>query len=121
MKEFNMPLALHCSRDQIKEFLKNYTGKTLIPVYKGNEDMFVDDELVSTQIYMKLSKEQRKLLRQKAEKINARQSMYYKFIKHLQWMSHPKRPPEFINKQNLVYDLNTGFIYDEKDLEKEEK
>lgn len=121
MKGFNMPIPLHCSKNQVKTFLKNYTGKPYIRVYKGNEDMFVDNKHISTQICMKLSKDQRKMLRQKAETINERQSMYYKFVKHLQWMSHPKRPPEFIDSQNLIYDLNTGFLYDEIDLENEQK
>lgn len=121
MKEFNMPLSIHCSKAQVLEFLINLTGKPYIPVYKGNNDIFIDGKLISTQIYMKLSKDQRKSLRQEAENISADQSIFYKFIKHLQWMSHPKRRPEFIDEQNLICDLKTGFLYDEDDLKKEEQ
>ena len=78
--------------------------------------MLIDNKFFSTYIYMKLSKEQRKYLNEYAKKISPRGSFYYKYIKHIQWMSHPKRPPEFIDSTNLLFNLNNGIIFDEKDL-----
>lgn len=117
MKEFNMPVKLHCSKEQIEEFMINYTGKPIIPVYKGNDDFIIDNTYYSTQILNKLSKEQRKLLHKTAEAVKPSDKKY-KLIKHLQWMSHPNRTPEFIDNTKQYYNLETEEIIDEKDLEK---
>ena len=116
MKEFNMPIKFHCSKEDFKNFFANYTGKPIIPIYRGNEDMYVSDIYLSTEIVMKLSKEQRKLLKQSVEKTREF-SMYYRFLNHLQWMSHPKRVPEFLPQERSYYDLDKDKIYSKKEYE----
>ena len=129
MKEFNMPVSFHCSEEEVHKFIKNYTGTNLIPVYKGNKDLLrttdKTETFYTTQVFMKLSKEQRKILRQTAETMN-KHDWSYKLIQHIQWMSHPNRPPEHIKKEygtdkngNLkkyFYDFEKKKIYTEKYL-----
>ena len=117
MKEFNMPIKFHCEQEQIEEFLLNYTGKPIIPVYEGNEDFLVDNTYFSTQILHKLSKDQRKLLHKAAEEISP-DNKNYKFVQHLQWMSHPNRKPEFIKNEKQYYNIQTDKVLDEKDIDK---
>lgn len=117
MKEFNMPIKLHCEQKQIEEFLINYTGKPIIPIYEGNEDFLIDNTYYSTQILHKLSKEQRKLLR-KASEESKPEDKNYRLINHLQWMSHPNRKPDFIRNEKQYYNLQTDKVLDEKDLDK---
>lgn len=117
MKEFNMPIKLHCGKEQIEEFLTNYTGKALIPVYRGSYDFVLNNSYFSTQILFKLSKEQRRALHKKVEEVEPTDKIY-KLINHLQWMSHPNRKPEFITGPKLYYDLKTEQIVDEKDIDK---
>ena len=125
LKEFNMPIKLHCSKEKILEFVKNYSNNSIIPVYAGNEDMKIHkrngDKFYGTQILLKLSKDQRKILRKKADEITP-DNTYYKFVKHINWMSLPKRVPEFLLNENNTfvkryYDLEKNKIYTEKYLE----
>lgn len=125
LKEFNMPIKLHCSKEKILEFVKNYSNNSIIPVYEGNEDMKIHkrtgDKFYGTQILLKLSKDQRKILRKKADEITP-DNTYYKFVKHINWMSLPKRVPEFLLNENNTfvkryYDLEKNKIYTEKYLE----
>lgn len=116
LKEFNMPIKLHCSKEQIEEFLVNYTGKPIIPVYKGNDNFLINNTYYSTQILYKLSKEQRKKLRKTAEETSP-DSKIYRFINHLNWMSHPNRIPEFIEGSKQYYNLKTEEILSQKDLD----
>ena len=134
MKEFNMPISFHCSEDLIRTFINNYTNSDLIPVYKGNTDLIIpynnSNVFLSTHILMKLSKEQRKLLRQTAESISQNDHSY-KFIKHIQWMSHPNRPPDHIkakygidkngNLRKYLYHFGKHKVYREDKLPQFEK
>lgn len=118
MKEFNMPIKLHCSKEQIQNFLLNYTGKSIIPIYQGDTDMKVNGKYYSTQILFKLTKEQRKLLRKESESIS-KNSTKYKFVHHIQWMSLPKRYPEFLLNKNdnfskKYFDMQTGKVITQK-------
>ena len=105
MKEFNMPITFHCSESLIRTFINNYTKADFIPVYKGITDMIRTNNngkvFYGTQILMKLSKEQRKLLRHSAETIS-KTNQSYKFIHHIQWMSHPNRPPDHIKAKSGI-------------------
>lgn len=117
MKEFNMPIKFHCEQEQIEEFLINYTGKPIIPVYEGNENFLIDNKYFSTQILHKLSKDQRKLLHKAAEESNL-DDKNYKLLQHLQWMSHPNRKPDFIKNEKQYYNLKTDKVLNEKDIDK---
>ena len=112
-----MPIKLHCEEAQIREFLINYTGKAIIPIYKGNDDFIIDNTYYSTQVLYKLSNDQRELLNKKAKVINSNDKAY-KFVKHIEWISNPTEKPEFIDDRKQYYNLDTGKILDENDLEK---
>lgn len=125
LKEFNMPIKLHCPKNKILDFIRDYTGSSIIPVYEGNNDMIMPtkngDKFYSTQILLKLSKDQRKLLKETADTINPN-DYFYKFVKHLAWMSLPKRVPDFLLNENgtfvkRFYDFDKNKVYTEKYLE----
>lgn len=120
IKEFNMPIKLHFPKEQIQNFLLNYTGKCVIPVYQGHNDMNVNSKYHSTQVLLKLSKEQRKLLREESNSISSNDPKY-KFVQHIQWMSHPKRYPDFLldkhgNFNRKYINLQTGKKFTEKEI-----
>ena len=103
MKEFNMPITFHCTEAFIRTFMNNYAKTDYIPVYKGIKDMVIETQanhqtFWGTPIFMKLSKEQRKLLRETSEAMST-DNPYYNFIQHIQWMSHPNRPPKHIKAE----------------------
>lgn len=123
MKGFNMPIKLHFERERLEIFLENYTGDAKLPVYEGNDDMEVTwNGFITTQVYMPLTKEQRKDLK----KVEMRKSDYrYRFLEHIKWMMLPNRYPEHLcdnqgNKMPRRYiDISTGRIDssgDEPDL-----
>lgn len=106
MKEFNMPITFHCTEAFIRTFMNNYAKTDYIPVYKGIKDMVIETQanrptFWGTPILMKLSKEQRKLLRESSEALN-NDNPYYNFIQHIQWMSHPNRPPKHIKDEYRI-------------------
>lgn len=114
MKGYNMPIKLHFQREELETFLTNYAKDTKIPLYEGNEDMEIAwNGYMTTQVYMPLTKEQRKQLKE----TNLHSSDYrYRFIEHIKWMMLPNRYPKYLcdhqgNKKEKRYiDVKTGQI-----------
>lgn len=124
LKGYNMPIKLHFERDRIEKFLDGYTNSTAIPVYEGNEDVEINDEFLTTQVLMKLSKKQRAEIKSSLKNMSPDDERY-KYISHLNWMMLPNRYPEHLKKADgtrqpkVKIDIKTGKEYVEK--KKEEK
>ena len=96
--QFNMPVRLHINRQWLLRIVQSF-GNTKIPVYKGQEDFFINSsngtgKYVGTQILMPFQKEQRKILeRAVGEQIS---NPHYQLITHLNWLAYPNRIPEHL-------------------------
>lgn len=123
LKGYNMPIKLHFERDTIEKFLDGYTNSTAIPIYEGNEDVGINDKFLTTQVLMKLSKQQRAGIKSALKNMSSDDERY-KYISHLNWMMFPNRYPEHlkkdgIRKSKIKIDIRTGNEYiEEKDIER---
>lgn len=80
---FNMPLRLHVQREKMLEFMKNIKGKTIIPIYKGSEDMTrIDGDNITTKIFMPLTPKTESALIKKNKTIKPNDKNY-KFFTHV--------------------------------------
>lgn len=115
MKGYNMPIKLHFEKEKLETFLINYTKSTELPVYEGNEDMQIPWKgFMTTQVYMPLTKDQRKQLKEtELPKLDYR----YHFLEHIKWMMFPNRYPDYLcdhqgNKKKKRYvDVKSGKIF----------
>lgn len=119
MKGYNMPIKLHFEKEKLETFLKNYVKDTKIPVYEGNDDMQIPWKgFMTTQVYMPLTKDQRKQLKEtELPKLDYR----YHFLEHIKWMMFPNRYPDYLcdnqgnKKKKRHVDIKTGRIASEDD------
>ncbi len=123
LKGYNMPIKLHFEKDRIEKFLDGYTNNTAIPIYEGNEDVEINDEFLTTQVLMKLSKKQRAGIKSALKNMSPDDERY-KYISHLNWMMLPNRYPEHLKengtrKPKAKIDIKTGKEYIEKKEEQD--
>ena len=123
LKGYNMPIKLHFEKDRIEKFLDGYTNNTAIPIYEGNEDVEINDEFLTTQVLMKLSKKQRAGIKSALKNMSPDDERY-KYISHLNWMMLPNRYPEHLKengtrKPKAKIDIKTGKGYIEKKEEQD--
>ena len=122
IKGFNNPIMLHYNLEKLKRFMRNYNKTQNIPVYIGEDDFSVQGKngaklYMSNFILMPIQSSRMKRIKKKAEKIES-QSPYYKYIKHLAWISSPKSIPKHLlrdgRKLEKNVDLTTGNIYEQE-------
>lgn len=114
LKGFNMPIKLHCERVLIERFFSLYNGTKDVPVYEGENDMKIGNEIMTTQIVSKLTKYQREMLKGKLENLSKIDSRY-KYLTHINWMMLPNRVPKHIagedgKKPERYVNIKTGKI-----------
>lgn len=124
---FNMPFRLHIERDLLEDFLKANQNTTKIPLYQGENDFFKKvtkkKHLITTPLLIPISKEYKKKLKELSSSI-PETNRYYKFIKHLNfisdgvsWPDHLKaetKPKKGSSKKKFInrfYDFSDGKIY----------
>lgn len=116
LKDFNMPVKLHCGIDLVQKAMGEYTpsqsDNPVIPVYQGNDDAIISDKFYTTQVLAKLTKRQKTDLRNTLKKMK-HSDIRYKFLSHINWMCLPTRKPEHLAKQpHRIVDLYTGKYLD---------
>lgn len=118
IKGFNNPITLHYNLQRLKNFMKNFNGTQIIPVYEGEEDFVVEGRggskvYMTNFVLMPLQNSKRKKLLKKV-KTAREDSIYYKYMKHLAWISSPKSVPQHLLKDGRLIkkmiDLKTGEI-----------
>ena len=118
IRGFNNPIALHYDLKKIKIFIKNYNGTHALPVYKGEDDFMIEGKnnsklYMSNFILMPIHSSRIKKLKKYSENIKET-SPYYKYIKHLVWISSLKSMPKHLKKsgkvENQIVDLDSGNI-----------
>lgn len=118
VKGFNNPIALHYDREDIKKFMLNFNGTTLMPKYIGAEDFFIEGKdknkvYMSNYILMPMGSSRIKKLKKFASGISE-DSIYYRYVKHLAWINNPKGVPgHLLNHGGFerdFVDLETGDV-----------
>lgn len=122
---FNMPFRLHIERDLLEDFLRANQNTTKIPLYQGENDFFKKvtrkKHLITTPLLMPISKEYKKKLKELSSSI-PETNRYYKFIKHLEFISDGVSCPDHLkskSKKGSVkkkflkrsYDFSDGKVY----------
>lgn len=128
LKGFNNPISLHYNRKDLKKFIHNFNGEYKMPVYAGAEDFYINDKdkktYMSNFILMPMGSSKIKRLKKSASMID-KDSMYYKYIKHLAWICSPKAVPEHLMKngrfERELVDLESGDIESVRDIDEEER
>ena len=118
LEGFNMPIRLHHGLENMRECIKGYTGKDEIPLYQGNEDWTVKDQVgqtirLTTQVFLPTRKEDRKKIKQMAESVKE-EDRVYNFLTHLNWMANRVTPARFTRSK--VVSLDSGEITDASEI-----
>ncbi len=119
----NMPLRLHIDRDLLSDLIRLYNGTTIIPLYEGSDDFFINGELLTTKALMPISKEHKKMIN-KALKDNNIEIHRKNLLEHLQFLSNNDKYPKHLkqekrSKKGIIFerpprkyiDLKTGGKY----------
>ena len=116
IRGLNNPVSLHYDLEKIRNVIKNYRRDSKFPVYKGEEDFSIEGKdksklYMSNFILMPIHSSRVKKLKKFSTNVKEK-SPYYKYIKHLVWISSPKSIPEHLknnpdNEEKYV-DLVTG-------------
>lgn len=112
---YNMPIKLHKSVKDLKKLLEQYNGKTTFPVYQGNEDWTITDNLgyrtnMTVGVFRPTTKFERKTIREKLKTLS-KEDYTYNFCAHLNWLSNGVTPEKYSKK--LEVSLEDGNIYEE--------
>ena len=86
LKGYNVPVKLHFDKKKLIKNVKEYTNDTIIPVYEGNNDMYIESSnfkfFFTTQILMPLTEKQKKELKKIYKSID-KNDYRYNFISHI--------------------------------------
>ena len=126
LRGFNAPILLHYHKDKLKELVRNVTGGTVMPVYRGIKDLKIDsvqneNDWISTNLLFPISKEQKLKLAQRSEILGTADTNN-RFVKHILWMYQPKKElPRDIWEESREIDLESGKINILSSSRKQEK
>lgn len=121
---FNMPIRLHIKKKLLTEMIKTYNGDTKVPIYEGDKDFIINNELLPTNILMPIQKKQRQVILKKQKELNTQDKDIIYLIEHLRFLrdqdKYPEHLKEKINSSKGVKsvrppkkykDLDTGEIF----------
>lgn len=102
VRGFNMPFALHMSKDSAVDFVREYNGNTMFPIYKDYTDFELGQEgLLKAQIFVPLSKGADQALKRAADKTTPR-DRYKKAVLHLNYLRKDGKMPEHLMDEVIV-------------------
>ncbi|MBR4260763.1 MAG: hypothetical protein IKQ33_02265 [Clostridia bacterium] len=94
IKGFNMPFSLHINKDTVLNFIEEYQGDMMFPLYKNMSDFYLNkDSMLKPQIFMPLTKEADKVIKQAADTTTPR-DRYGKAVMHLNYLRKDGKMPE---------------------------
>jgi len=95
----NMPLRLHVYQSELIAFLTEYTGKPVIPLYKGASDMKIYGQYISSAILAPSSKKQNSFITEQLANPTKLSPSIVNFLKHLKFLKdNSKLPPSIKNE-----------------------
>lgn len=95
----NMPLRLHVYQSELIAFLTEYTGKPVIPLYKGANDMKIYGQYISSAILAPSSKKQNSFISEQLANPTKLSPDIVNFLKHLKFLKdNSKLPPSIKNE-----------------------
>ena len=115
LKGFNAPVMLHMIKGELTRFVKNVSGKSFFPVYRGGKDIIIDSSqegkyTAKTNVLFKLNSTQRKDISVRAGLVGPRDTNA-KYVTHISWMLNPKKDmPALIKEPKRQINLDTGEI-----------
>ncbi len=117
IKGYNMPLALHTSRDLVLDFLKSSQGNTMFPVYCSYDDFKLGEgEILSAQILVPLPKEIDKEIEIACGKTTSR-DRYRKTIEHLNYLrKNGKMPNHMLTEEGVGKNKKRRYVRKYVDL-----
>lgn len=120
----NMPIRLHIKKEQLSEALRLYNKETKVPIYEGDKDFVIGNELIPTNILMPVQKKQRKALLERCKNIEDDEEEVVSLLEHLRFLRDQSKYPEHLKEkvntrkgiirkrpERKYYDLETGKIY----------
>lgn len=112
LEGLNMPLRLHIYQSELTDFLKKYTGESIIPLYKGANDMTIYGHYISSAVFAPSSKKQNSFVTEQLANPSKLTPDIANFLKHLRFLKdNSKLPPSIKNelpdKPNAI-NLETG-------------
>ena len=108
IKGFNMPFALHINKDSVLNFIKEYQGNTMFPLYKNMSDFNLSQDVVlKPQIFLPLTREADNAIKKAANTTTPR-DRYGKAVMHLNYLRKEGKMPEHMmqmqtDKKKKVY------------------
>lgn len=112
VRGFNMPFALHMSKDTALDFVKEYNGNTHFPIYKDYTDFDIGQEgVLKAQIFVPLTKEADQAIKKAADKTTPR-DRYKKAVLHLNYLRRNGKMPEHIMKEVSISGKGRKLAYE---------
>ncbi len=113
----NMPLRLHTRESSVLDVLKSaQNGNIEFPKYKGSDDFIYkgDNVIMPTHIYLPMSKEKTKKLKEAAKTINEKDK-YGNTIRHLEYIAtNGKMPTHMLKEKETSVELKNNEEENEK-------
>lgn len=107
----NMPLRLHMYTSELKKFLKTYTGKCIVPLYKGGKDLNIKGIYISSSILLPMFVKQTSCINNILNNSKNLSPDVITFLQHLKFLKNTSKvPPTFIGtkaKESNALNLET--------------
>lgn len=96
----NMPLRLHVYKSQLLTCLKDYTGKSIVPIYKGAKDMTIKGDYITTEILAPILSEQNNFLNTQLADPRKLHPDILNFLRHIKFIKDPSKIPPAFKAEN---------------------
>jgi hypothetical protein len=108
----NLPLRLHMYQSELIDFLNDYTGDSIIPLYKGANDLNVRGRYISSNIMMPMFVRQTSFINTTLQNPKDLPPDIIDFLRHLKFLKDSSKvPPALKNvnpKEPNAMNLETG-------------
>jgi len=96
----NMPLRLHVYKKELIQFLNEYTGEPIMPLYRGAKDMTIDEKYIPTVILSPLFEKQKRFLVYKLNNPDTLTPDISIFLKHIRFLRNDSKMPSSMKTTN---------------------
>lgn len=95
----NMPVRLHIYKSKLAEFLIDFTGKPIIPIYKGSKDMIIRGQYMSSTVLAPLFTKQTAAINQALSGSQNLSPDLVNFLRHIKFLKNPSNPPPALKNE----------------------
>lgn len=112
VRGFNMTFAQHMSKDTALDFVREYNGNTLLPIYKDYTDYDLGQEgLLKAQIFVPLTKGADQAIKRAADTTTPR-DRYKKAVLHLNYLRKNGKMPKHLMTEVTVPGKGKKLVYE---------